>query len=332
MRQWFFYVHQPTPCGQALLFCDSSVIRPSLFAANKKHQQMKKIILPFLALVFLIYSCDDDNTNIPLATLTMNITGLEDLGSQASYEGWIIVNNAPVSTGTFSVNANGELSSNNSEVEQTILDQATTFVVTIEPIPDNDPAPSEVKILGGDFSGNSASLSISHTAALGTGFTGVTGGYIIATPTTSSTADELSGVWFVNQGQAGLENLPDLTSLEGWRYEGWAVIKGTPISTGTFETASGMDNGSGFNGTDMAGPPFPGEDFINNAPSGLTFPTDLSGQTIVISIEPVPDNSPAPFTLKPLLGLVPNAPQPMTFYTMNNIAANTYPSGSVVKN
>ena len=39
--------------------------------------------------------------------------------------------------------------------------------------------------------------------------------------------------------------------------------------------------------------------------SGLTFPTDLKGATIVISVEPSPDNSVAPFTLKPLAHGVP---------------------------
>ena len=32
-------------------------------------------------------------------------------------------------------------------------------------------------------------------------------------------------------------------------------------------------------------------------------PTDLSGGTVVISVEPFPDDDPAPFVLKPLLGV-----------------------------
>ena len=50
-----------------------------------------------------------------------------------------------------------------------------------------------------------------------------------------------------------------------------------------------------------AGPPIPGEDFLLNAPTGETFPLDLRGRKVVISIEPSPDNSPNPFLLKPLL-------------------------------
>ena len=61
-----------------------------------------------------------------------------------------------------------------------------------------------------------------------------------------------------------------------------------------------------FKGDANNGPNYPGEDFLQNAPAGLTFPTDLKGMTIVISVEPVPDNSPNPFTLKPLAHMVPN--------------------------
>ena len=53
-------------------------------------------------------------------------------------------------------------------------------------------------------------------------------------------------------------------------------------------------------------PPFPGEDFLKNAPTGLVFPTDLKGKTIVISVEPSPDNSSMPFVLKPLAHAVPS--------------------------
>ena len=60
-----------------------------------------------------------------------------------------------------------------------------------------------------------------------------------------------------------------------------------------------------FKGNSGNGPAFPGEDYIQNAPNGLTFPTDLKGATIVISVEPVPDNSTNPFTLKPLAHVVP---------------------------
>jgi hypothetical protein len=41
-------------------------------------------------------------------------------------------------------------------------------------------------------------------------------------------------------------------------------------------------------------PPFPGQDFIDP-------PLDLVGTTVVISVEPEPDNLAAPFAIKPLI-------------------------------
>ncbi|MDN5203006.1 anti-sigma factor [Fulvivirgaceae bacterium BMA10] len=300
---------------------------------------MRKIFLFVMSISLLVMSCnDDDNSGPNTRQLTLNISGLTNLGPAAQYEGWVIVNGAPVSTGTFTVNDGGQLSSTSFDVQASDLDNATNFVLTIEPIPDNDEAPSAVHILGGDFSANSADLTISHATALGTGFTGVSGGYILATPTTTDDTDELSGVWFLDNSSGspapGLVNLPDLTELTGWNYEGWAVIDGTPVSTGTFNKAAGMDDNattSSFKGTDGDGPGYPGEDFINNAPAGLTFPTNLQGGAIVVSIEPVPDNDPAPFVLKPLSGDVPTDAQALTFYQLNNIAASTYPTGTATR-
>jgi len=53
------------------------------------------------------------------------------------------------------------------------------------------------------------------------------------------------------------------------------------------------------------GPPEPGEDYLLNAPPGLTFPVDLAGMDLYVTIEPDPDDSPEPFGLKTLVGTVP---------------------------
>lgn len=297
---------------------------------------MKKILFTLLAVTVAFYSCDDDDDNT--GNLTLDISGLSNLGDGYLYEGWVIVDGSPVSTGTFSVNDEGVLSATSFEMDAAMLAVATTFVLSIEPSPDTDASPSATKILGGDFSGTSASASIMHAAAFGTGFSGVTGGYILATPTTTVDTDEASGVWFLDNSSGspaiGLTNLPDLSNQTGWTYEGWAVIGGTPVSTGTFNTAAGFDDNAtttSFKGDDGDGPAFPGEDFIQNAPTGMTFPTDLKGATIVVSIEPVPDNSTSPFVLKPLAGEVPAALANHTFQTMDNIASSTYPSGTVTR-
>lgn len=287
-------------------------------------------IFPMIGLVtFLFISCKKDKNNN--AMLTLNITGLEDLGANARYEGWIMVNGNPVSTGVFLVNGSGQLSQKSFQVDNQQLQSATAFILTVEPYPDPTPAPSNVHLLGGDFSASNASLTIAHPAALNTNFTAATGKYILATPTTASTTDELSGLWFINLAggspAAGL-NLPALPA--GWRYEGWAVINSKPVTTGIFTSATGADGAAPFSGTSVA-PPFPGEDFIVNAPTGITFPTNLSGGLAVISVEPFPDNSPAPFLLKPLLANIPNPATDHVTYNMNLNAAS-FPAGTAVRN
>ena len=75
------------------------------------------------------------------------------------------------------------------------------------------------------------------------------------------------------------------------------------------------------------GPPFPGEDFLSNAPAGMVFPTDLAGGTAVISIEPDPDDSTVPFTLKPLVGAIAADAVDHVTYAVGNNAAG-FPTGS----
>lgn len=273
-------------------------------------------------------SCNDHN-NDPMSPLMLNITGLEDLGADFRYEGWLIVNGAPVSTGTFSVNSSGTPSSTSFSMLTANLTGATKFVLTIEPYPDSDPTPSATHLLAGDFTGTTAPLSIGAPEALNNDFTAATGKYILATPSNGDNTDENSGIWFLGSlpPTAGLV-LPTLPA--GWKYEGWAVIGGTPVTSGTFLTPMGADEFNGFSGP-SATPPFPGEDFLVNAPTGVTFPTDLSGGKVVVSIEPFPDNSPAPFLLKPLLADVPAGAMDHVVYNMNNIIASNAPTGTATR-
>ncbi len=282
--------------------------------------------------VGFLSSCGDDDNAPEDKTLNINISGLEDLGADYMYEGWLIVDGSPISTGLFSVDANGALSKTAFDVAGDDLDAATKFVVSIEPTQDSDPAPSAVKILGGDFSGNTSTLSIGDGAALGNDLTTAAGAYILATPTNGDgdAADERSGVWFLDPTAGPGPGLTLPTLPDGWAYEGWAVVGGTPVSTGTFTSVSGVDNAAIHSGMD-SGPAYPGEDFLLNAPTGVTFPVDLREAAIVISIEPQPDNSAAPFLLKPLVGGVPADAEDHTLYSMDNNAGGTNPTGTVTR-
>lgn len=287
-----------------------------------------KVLFSLLVLGLAFASCDDnDDDTHNFNDLTLNISGLEDLGNDYVYEGWIIVDGSPISTGRFSVDEYGSLSQNTFTLDDDNLSDASTFILTIEPSVGDDPSPSEVHILAGDFSGNLGALSISHAAALGDDYITAVGKYILATPTDDLDTNENSGIWFLSLSSGSPAVGLDLPTLpDGWKYEGWAVIDGNPVSTGTFTEFNVADDFSGFSGVN-SGPAFPGEDFLLNAPSGVTFPTDLAGGTAVISIEPYPDNSASPFLLKPLVGSIPSDVIDHTTYDM--VQNLNFPTGTV---
>ncbi len=289
---------------------------------------MKKSILGLLALPLFLASCNDDEATpnpTPTGEITLNLTNIDDLGDDYVYEGWIIVDGNPVTTGTFTADADQNLSETTFSVDATQLEAATAFVLSIEPTVDTDPAPSDVKYLVGDFSGDEAAV---NTSIVGD-FSAAAGKFIIAAPTTASMDDDLSGVWFLdNSSGSPVASLVLPTLGAGWAYEGWAVIGGQPVSTGIFTAGDAADASSAFSGTDNPAPPFPGEDFINNAPAGLTFPTELAETPIVISVEPVPDNNAAPFTMKPLIKVTPAAPSIGMPYDLDNMNASL-PAGTV---
>ena len=288
---------------------------------------IKKMFLAVLAFGMLATSCSNDDDNDASTELVLNLNGLEALGNDFVYEGWLIVNGTPVSTGTFSsVNFPQTF-----DVDEDDLASATTFVLSIEPSVDSDPAPASTKILAGDFTGNVAAVNSSGIVG---DFSSASGTYILATPTDSDDMNEESGVWFLdNSSGSAVSGLVLPTLSDGWKYEGWAVIGGMPISTGTFLSVNDFDDNAStsmFKGNSGNGPAFPGEDYIQNAPNGLTFPTDLRGTTIVVSVEPVPDNSANPFTLKPLAHIVPANADVHTAITMGSGPVSSL-SGTVTR-
>ena len=293
-----------------------------------------KLILLLTLATFIITSCKKDNDDMDVMTksISLNLNGLEDLGPEYVYEGWLIVNGAPVSTGTFTVDDMGTLSKTSFELTEMDVDNATKFVLSIEPSMDTDPAPAATKLLAGDFSDGEAMLDISPVGD----FMNASGKYILATPTNGADTDENSGIWFLDLSTGaptvGL-TLPQLP--EGWVYEGWVVIDGMPVTTGRFTNMAATDESAPYSGSiplpDVNGSNgfFPGEDFLLNAPSGLNFPTDIAGGMAVISIEPSPDNSAGPFTLKPLVQPIPTDAVDHTVYDMGQNLV--FPSGTVTR-
>jgi len=230
-----------------------------------------------------------------MAHLDLRLHGLEDLGPDAAYEGWLVVDGMPVSTGVFTVDADGVQSQTYFPTMVPSLEAVSAFVLTIEPVPDADPAPAATHVLAGDFVGHRAPLGVGHHAALGTDFATASGAYILAAPSAGDGGDYRNGIWWLDPaGPSPTLDLPDLP--EGWVWEGWVAGADGPVSTGRFTSVSGADSdGAGPAAGQMDTPPFPGQDFVDPA-KDLT-----AGYAAVLSVEPEPDNSPAPFVLKPLM-------------------------------
>lgn len=247
------------------------------------------------------------------------IDGLEPLEGGYVYEGWLIIDAAPVSTGRFNATL-GETSIGTSSGIPG-AEGATSFVLTIEPGEGDDPAPSASKLLAGDFDAEGGTLSVAHSAALGDDFTAAAGQFLVETPTSEAAEDYANGIWYLDAsaGSASLE-LPALP--EGWQYEGWVVGDEGPVSTGRFDAGAGADDdGAGPTAGPLGFPAFPGQDFIEP-------PVSLVGASAVISIEPDPDDSAAPFLLKPLVAASIEDVPDKGLQSMDNNAAGTNPTGS----
>lgn len=249
--------------------------------------------------VGLMTGCGGDSPTGPDAaggSLSLSLNGLESLGSGFAFEGWVVVDGSPISTGVFTVDASGSPSRASFDVDSGELARATRFILTIEPSPDPDPAPSATKYLAGDFNGSSASLSSAHPAALGDDFQTAAGRFILETPSSASDpTDYASGIWWLDPSGGPGPGLTLPMLPEGWVYEGWVVGPGGPVTTGRFASPVGSDSdGAGPAAGPDGTPPFPGQDFVD--PRSV-----LTGYAAVISIEPEPDDSAGPFTLKPLV-------------------------------
>jgi hypothetical protein len=287
----------------------------------------KHIFVALIAATFVLAGCDSTDPQPPVApqSLALTLDGVAPLKNGFHYEGWAIIGGNPVSTGKFNVNDAGQIVNlqgqpiaNGQFATGRDLSATTMVVITIEP-PVSGPEPSNTKFLAGGISANNASLTMRHAEAVGRDFAASSGRYILATPTAPNASD-LSGIWFIDP--TGIQMAPglDLPTLpSGWIYEGWAVIDGMPVTTGKFRDVAMADMAAPFSGPEP-GPAFPGEDFIMNAPPGLSFPTNLQGAMAVITIEPFPDDSADPFPARPLAAMIPGNAQPMTLYMMQNEA------------
>jgi hypothetical protein len=253
---------------------------------------MKNILLIISGiLLFNFTACDyfEHSDTLDSSTIEFSISGLPAIPDSMTFVAWFENEDTSQSVPVilFSGDAENGTLTYNSEKPLRMLQTAQLFWVTIErkslldTLPPTAPANSR-KILGGRFVTGGCNLGIGENVY---NLDNTSAVYNLLTPTDSLNANPLSGIWFVDsldQVIAPGLNLPEL--FGGWRYEGWVEVNGILISTGRFSLPRGTDQAN-LHGSALAPLPFPGQDFITNPPAGVTFPINLSGAKVYITLE-----------------------------------------------
>lgn len=284
-----------------------------------KEQSISRGVSGILVVFFLFAAaCSDDSAPTSGGATTavqLNLSGLKPLEQGFNYQAWAIQNYYVYPLGIFNFNEAGEMVN---VARDSILsgefavnlppDEITDIVISIEARDVMATTPAYTLILGGEVSEGQVALTVGNQLGIGVSFEGAAGKYILATPTDGAATNENSGIWFLDLS-TGVSlngfNLPELPA--GWNYEGWVLVGDTYLSTGKFSQFSSVDESSDYSGS-VAGPPFPGEDFLQNAPEGVSFPLDLAGASVMITVEPwneYDDNEEKPFFLKVLAANIP---------------------------
>jgi hypothetical protein len=307
---------------------------------DKKAVKMKNIFLIISAILLLILTaCDyfEEGDTLDSSTIEFSISGLPAIPDSMTFVAWFENENPAQAEPTiiFEGDAvNGTLNYK-SETNLRSLQTAQLFWITVErkslldTLPPTTPANSR-KILGGRFSNAAVNLGLGENVF---NFDNSSVVYNLLTPTDGSNSNELSGIWFVDSVDQEITTGLDLPELfGGWRYEGWVEVNGVLISTGRFNSIIGADQRNIFGGSESP-LPFPGEDFINDPsvpPLGLTFPIDLTGAKIFLSLE-LNDGRNAGTQPGIVLfeGAVPAPAQSRLTYTLNN-ANSPLPVGNAL--
>ena len=206
------------------------------------------------------------------------------------------------------------------------LDDYDSMFITIQSPSGSSTTPSSTVYMRSEIPDSledSSVRGLSFSATINTGINS----FVVATPTDDNPDDELSGVWFyrnLNTEEPGLELDPAPT---GWRWEGWVWHDGIWLSTGRFIDPEASDDFSGDSGT-VRTPGVPGEDFLFNAPAGVTFPWVLAqGDSVAVTLEPEPDPTPGQFRTRMLQAHFQADPSP---FALLLLALPTNSSGDPV--
>src|SRR5690625_1877243 len=93
----------------------------------------------------VLISCDKDDEDLSKSSLVLEVEGLENLGDDYVYEGWIEVDGEMVSVGTFTIDDQGGMSKTMFKMDIEVLEKATSFLLSIEPESGSGDVPSETR-------------------------------------------------------------------------------------------------------------------------------------------------------------------------------------------
>ena len=304
------------------------------FSSSSVVDPMRRSVLPILLLTFLLAGCDSGDVvhqEVAKVQVRLEIENLPPLESGFHYQAWARIGLNDLGTESFNKAANGGYINNSGQFVQNVfvfeddVSSASQIFITIEDKRDSDALPSGSVVLAGDVVNSVATLSVTHELALGTGFGSAAGQFMLFSNAFGGSASDMSGVWFTGGNSTTLTPGLTLPALpDGWVYEGWIELGDALLSTGTFRDGNTHDLNRRYSNTDT--PPFPGEDFLENAPAGVTFPINPASGIVKVTVEPFPDDWSAPFGITVLSGTVPAAPSARTPYPMS--ASFAAPSGT----
>jgi hypothetical protein len=300
--------------------------------------------LTLAALLLVLLGCgsgDEATGPSGSSSITLTLNGLEPLSGGLNYQAWAVVGTEANPWGyplvLFNIDEEGQMVD---PVADTLVSgpfhaalepsSIRGFGISLEVTEKLLSYSSSTFILGGELLQGVAELSTEPWPAFGLSLVTAGGEFILSTPTDSDPENELSGIWFLDPSASpatpGL-NLPEAPI--GWEYEAWVVLDDQPLSMGKFLDPAGPDSDNPYSGSSAA-PPLPGEDFLTGAPAGITFPLDLSGRTVLVTLEPRGDwdvEPEVPFFLRILEGEVPAEGAPQTLYSLTSLT-DQLPTGT----
>lgn len=262
-----------------------------------------------------------------LRGVALGFEQLRPLGEgEGRYALWInLENRDSVGLGPFDVNTDGRPVNANGDLIQRFtadrnLFSSVSVLITIEPGGTPGDSPGQAAILQGPFLDGVAELRVPAPLLIGES----AGSYRVFTPTNGPDTAEGSGLWSMDTDGEPLLQLPPLNNIYAWEH--YMVIDGQILSMARFASPDLPDFINPFSGPLLA-PPFPGEDFLFNAPSGIVFPADLEGAHLLLTLEPIFDDTIGPSQLVVLEAFLPAGLQGGEIIELTNRTAG-FPTGT----